>query len=1037
MKSKASRFVIFSLICIFSILTSTIQVEAEEVIFDINLTKQELGGCIRTGGTWDNGWRVTGPNQRIVCDAGRKISKGYIEATFTINQNPTLADAKNNFFGAYENPSLEQSDYGDILYARQGKPTYGFVRWKSTGDIMDGTSVATERTIGSNSDWVTNDQYVHTLKFEWNGAASIISTGGIGGVSISDLGNYPVDELRYAFMGSDNYASNEGMTGIRFLTFKMVDTSESIVITPDTTPGPISDLKISSNGRYILNKDGTPFFYQGDTAWPIFYALTKPEITQYLDERKARGFNVIQILSIIEWSDSYVPILANVDGEYPFINNNPEKFNPIFWDRVKWILEEVRKRDMYVAMTVGGPLRIDKIYFISYDNPQKAYNTGYQFGQTLKDYNDIIIWVGGNDMNIEGTHAGVENNIRAEMEGVADGVNGVMPTYNNNADYSTTIMTYHPSGKQSSSMYFHNEAWLDFNWIQTYGNLDKAPGMVKTDYQKTPIKPTILAEGAYEDTQPNKYINTNKRYIHFVPSLNTNKYYFDQYGTILPWHNRYQAYQTVFSGAAGIGYGHRGHIQTLGIDWSRQYARDAKGAWELGHMHDLMDSYDFSKFVPDNTLIASEPSSYLDIETNMVLGTRSTDNKRAYIYTTRGRSFTAALSKINANDKVIAKWFNPRTGEYTYIGEYSKVNTLFDPPGNIADDNDWVLVLEAKETTTTTCNDGICNGAENCETCPNDCQTPSGQICCAGNLFTGTCCENTNCASPNICINHICQETSANCNGLVLLMHFDENSAITIDESENKNNGIVNGATFTSSGKFNGAFEYDGINNDEINLGDVLDFGDNQDFTITGWFNRKTFTTEDVIISKRLATGGDTNTGYLVYIDDNGDNLRFRVSDGTKQYGVYGSKTFTSSGWHFFTAVFDADSETNTKVYIDGTLDIGTKEGTISGIGSLANNQDLRIGNSGNNAAEFPGTLDEITIWNRVLTPEEISELYNSATPLVCQEKTTTICGNADYDKDEKISINELIGHVKKWKDGQATPEEILNTIQFWKNGCS
>ena len=57
------------------------------------------------------------------------------------------------------------------------------------------------------------------------------------------------------------------------------------------------------------------------------------------------------------------------------------------------------------------------------------------------------------------------NVFRAMAEGVADGVNGI-DQQNQEADYSTTLMSYHPrKWKPNSSEWFHREPWLDFNSI--------------------------------------------------------------------------------------------------------------------------------------------------------------------------------------------------------------------------------------------------------------------------------------------------------------------------------------------------------------------------------------------------------------------------------------------------------------------------------------------------------------------------------------------------------------------------------------------
>src|ERR1044072_3974575 len=55
-------------------------------------------------------------------------------------------------------------------------------------------------------------------------------------------------------------------------------------------------LKISPNGRYFMTADGKPFFWLGDTGWLLFSKLKREEVIKYLDDRKQKGFNVIQVM---------------------------------------------------------------------------------------------------------------------------------------------------------------------------------------------------------------------------------------------------------------------------------------------------------------------------------------------------------------------------------------------------------------------------------------------------------------------------------------------------------------------------------------------------------------------------------------------------------------------------------------------------------------------------------------------------------------------------------------------------------------------
>jgi hypothetical protein len=53
-------------------------------------------------------------------------------------------------------------------------------------------------------------------------------------------------------------------------------------------------LKVSPNRRYFADQDGKPFFYLADTCWLLFQRPDHDEVDEYLRDRVARGFTVIQ-----------------------------------------------------------------------------------------------------------------------------------------------------------------------------------------------------------------------------------------------------------------------------------------------------------------------------------------------------------------------------------------------------------------------------------------------------------------------------------------------------------------------------------------------------------------------------------------------------------------------------------------------------------------------------------------------------------------------------------------------------------------------
>src|SRR5664279_3518491 len=60
-------------------------------------------------------------------------------------------------------------------------------------------------------------------------------------------------------------------------------------------------LKISENKRFLVFEDGTPFFYLGDTGWELFHRLNMEDVEKYLENRRAKGFTVIQAVALAEF----------------------------------------------------------------------------------------------------------------------------------------------------------------------------------------------------------------------------------------------------------------------------------------------------------------------------------------------------------------------------------------------------------------------------------------------------------------------------------------------------------------------------------------------------------------------------------------------------------------------------------------------------------------------------------------------------------------------------------------------------------------
>ena len=200
--------------------------------------------------------------------------------------------------------------------------------------------------------------------------------------------------------------------------------------------------------------------------------------------------------------------------------------------------------------------------------------------------------------------------------------------------------------------------------------------------------------------------------------------------------------------------------------------------------------------------------------------------------------------------------------------------------------------------------------------------------------------------------------------GPVAHYKMDEGSGSTAYDASNiANDGTITGAIY-AAGQYGTALDFDGTD-DNVNVADTaaLDYGDTDDMTISGWFNRDTATSDDVIVAKRNSLSTASDTGYIAYLDATADTLIFEVSDGTDEYSLTSSSTFTSTGWNHFSIVWDQDSAAGSEIYINGTANSATDTGTIGNIGSLSNAVALRIATESDGGSPFDGKIDDFRIY--------------------------------------------------------------------------
>ncbi len=446
-------------------------------------------------------------------------------------------------------------------------------------------------------------------------------------------------------------------------------------------PGPSVDfkhgsLKVSENKRFIEHEDGTPFFYLGDTAWELFHRLNREETEKYLENRRSKGFTVIQAVVLAENDGLKTP---NAYGEVPLIDLDPARPNEKYFEHVDFIVNKAEELGLYIGMlpTWGDKVTVEHggagpVIF----NPQNAKVYGEFLGRRYKD--KPIIWILGGDRNVS------SKDLFDIWKSMAEGLR--------KGDGNCHLITFHPRGGKSSSAWFQKEDWLSFNMYQSahMEHFNKVYEFAEHDYRLNPIKPFVDGEPAYEDIPVRFWEFCNWENPLRVPAevLDNERLIKDRshfkLGYFTDYDVRVHAYWDLLAGACGYTYGNNAIWQMFKkggpvaipclYDWHESL--DRPGADDMRYVKALFESRSFSKLIPDQSVIyGNNPKDSTHIRASV-----ASDGSFLLVYLAIGQPATVVTKKI-AGQKINAWWYNPRNGESVKIGEFDNSGSReFDPP---------------------------------------------------------------------------------------------------------------------------------------------------------------------------------------------------------------------------------------------------------------------------------------------------------------------------------------------------------------------
>lgn len=384
---------------------------------------------------------------------------------------------------------------------------------------------------------------------------------------------------------------------------------------------PISPVKVGDNGRYFVDRDGSPVFWLGDTLWELFRCFTPETAMPVLRDRQAKGFNVILIMltGVDHARLNRDGPFVNVKGEAPWLDDDPLKPNERYFGHVDAIIRLGEETGQTFVVGVYHQWHKELIPI------EKARAWARWVAERYRHVPNLI-W----SMYPRAEEAYVPV-CQALAAGLREG------------DGGAHLISVHPDPAVASSSFLHDEPWLAFNMIQTCTRYERIYETVLEDYNRVPTKPVVMAEGGYEGVE------------------------FGRRQTA--YEIRKQAYWTQLAGGHHV-YGHN-DAWTAPERW-RDWI-DAPGSHDLRHFKEIITGIDgWWRLVPDPTLI-TEGQGQSD---RLNVAVRSADGDRMLTYLSAPARVKLRLTEAIADRGFRVQMIDPATGERPPAEVYTAQATL-------------------------------------------------------------------------------------------------------------------------------------------------------------------------------------------------------------------------------------------------------------------------------------------------------------------------------------------------------------------------
>ena len=427
-----------------------------------------------------------------------------------------------------------------------------------------------------------------------------------------------------------------------------------------TTPTVAYPLKVSRNGRYLVDQHNAPFMIVGDSPQALIGDLSLEDAALYIAKRRAAGFNAFWVNLLCVRYTGCREDGTTFDGIPPFTTpGDLSTVNPAYFERAGAIIRLAERAGIAIFLNpieTGGWLGV-----LRENGVAKARAYGRFLGERYKSFSNIV-WFNGNDFQTWSNRAD-----DALVLAVAEGIRAGDPTH-----IHTIELNYLRSGSRDDPRW-HSHIELDaaYTYFATYGQ-------VLHEYNRRPAMPVYMTEASYE-------FEKNSAFISRGTSRNL----------------RRQAYWSMLSGATGQFFGSHYTWQFLD-DWKQHL--DTPGSAQIGCLVKLFAPTRWFQLVPDQAhkVVTAGYGTFApdrNVGSSTYVTTASTpDGRLAIAYLPAGGAIVVDLARLAGS--VRARWYDPANGTYrpvrgTPFRNAGKVR--LQAPGKNADgDFDWVLVLNAR-----------------------------------------------------------------------------------------------------------------------------------------------------------------------------------------------------------------------------------------------------------------------------------------------------------------------------------------------------